>query len=41
MELIDFMDMSKLQKIQDDFSNVTGLAAIAVDVKGRVYHRRK
>ena len=34
MELKDFMDMSKLQKIQDDFSNVTGLAAIAVDVKG-------
>ena len=34
MELKDFMDMSKLQKIQDDFSNVTGLAAIAVDMKG-------
>ena len=27
MELKDFMDLSKLQKIQDDFSNATGLAA--------------
>ena len=30
MELKEFMDVSKLQKIQDDFSNATGLAAIAV-----------
>lgn len=34
MELKDFMDLSKLQKIQDDFSNATGLAAIAVGIKG-------
>jgi ligand-binding sensor protein len=34
MELKDFMDMSKLQKIQDDFSNATGLAAIAVGKHG-------
>lgn len=34
MELKDFMDMSKLQKIQDDFSNATGLAAIAVGIHG-------
>ncbi len=30
MDLREFMDMKKLQKIQDDFSNATGLAAIAV-----------
>lgn len=35
MELKDFMDLSKLQKIQDDFSNATGLAAIAVDMNGQ------
>lgn len=34
MELKDFMDVSKLQKIQDDFSNATGLAAIAVGTDG-------
>lgn len=34
MELKDFMDLSKLQKIQDDFSNATGLAAIAVGKNG-------
>ncbi len=34
MELKDFMDLSKLQKIQDDFSNATGLAAIAVGLNG-------
>ena len=34
MELKDFMDLSKLQKIQDDFSNATGLAAIAVGIDG-------
>ena len=28
------MDLSKLQKIQDDFSNATGLAAIAVGMDG-------
>lgn len=34
MELKDFMDLDKLQKIQDDFSNATGLAAIAVGIHG-------
>ncbi len=27
MELKDFMDLSKLQEIQDNFSDATGLAA--------------
>lgn len=34
MELKDFMDLSKLQEIQDSFSNSTGLAAIAVGKNG-------
>lgn len=34
MELRDFMDLSKLQQIQDQFSEATGLAAIAVDNHG-------
>lgn len=34
MKLIDFMDMAHLQKIQDAFSDATGLAAIAVDAEG-------
>ncbi len=34
MELKDFMDLKKLQKIQNDFSNATGLAAIAVGKNG-------
>lgn len=34
MELKDFMDLSKLQQIQDSFSNATGLAAIAVGIHG-------
>lgn len=34
MELKEFMDLSKLQKIQDDFSDATGLAAIAVGLNG-------
>ena len=34
MDIRDFMDLSKLQEIQDSFSNATGLAAIAVDNKG-------
>ena len=34
MYLKDFMDLDKLQKIQDMFSNATGLAAIAVDQDG-------
>ncbi len=34
MELKDFMDLSKLQQIQDNFSNATGLAAIAVGKNG-------
>ena len=35
MELKEFMDISKLQKIQDNFSNATGLAAIAVGNDGQ------
>jgi len=34
MELKDFMDMSELQQIQDNFSDATGLAAIAVGKHG-------
>lgn len=34
MNIRDFMDLNKLQQIQDSFSNATGLAAIAVDDKG-------
>lgn len=34
MEIREFLDISKLQKIQDDFSNATGLAAIAVGMDG-------
>ncbi|MCD7826496.1 MAG: PocR ligand-binding domain-containing protein [Clostridiaceae bacterium] len=34
MDIRDFMDLSKLQEIQDKFSNATGLAAIAVDMNG-------
>lgn len=34
MELKDFMDLSKLQRIQDKFSDATGLAAIAVGIHG-------
>lgn len=34
MELKDFMNMNKLQEIQDNFSEATGLAAIAVGKNG-------
>ena len=34
MELKDFMDLNKLQEIQDSFSDSTGLAAIAVGKNG-------
>lgn len=34
MKLSDFMDISHLQKIQDTFSQATGLAAIAIDMDG-------
>lgn len=34
MELKDFMDLKRLQEIQDNFSNATGLAAIAVGKDG-------
>lgn len=34
MELKDFMDMKKLQEIQNNFSEATGLAAIAVGKNG-------
>lgn len=34
MDIRQFMDMDRLQQIQDQFSKATGLAAIAVDAKG-------
>lgn len=34
MKILDFIEQSELQKIQDLFSTATGLAAIAVDAKG-------
>lgn len=34
MKISDFMDLEQLQNIQDQFSNATGLAAIAVDADG-------
>ena len=34
MKISDFMDLSELQKIRDQFSDATGLAAIAVDAEG-------
>ncbi|RKI41006.1 chemotaxis protein [bacterium D16-51] len=34
MDIRDFMDLDKLQTLQDKFSDATGLAAIAVDDKG-------
>ena len=34
MELKDFMNMNKLQEIQNNFSEATGLAAIAVGKNG-------
>lgn len=34
MDIREFLDISKLQEIQDAFSDATGLAAIAVDNKG-------
>ena len=34
MKLTDFMDVALLQRIQDQFSSATGLAAIAVDDQG-------
>ena len=34
MEIKDFMDLSKLQAIQDKFSDATGLAAISVGMDG-------
>lgn len=34
MDIKEFIDLKKLQDIQDQFSDATGLAAIAVDAKG-------
>ncbi len=34
MNIRDFIDISKLQAVQDGFSNATGLAAVVVDSKG-------
>lgn len=39
MELKEFMDISKLQKIQDKFSDATGLAAIAVGNGRTIFNR--
>lgn len=35
MNIRDFMDIQKMQKVQDEFSNATGLAAIAIDNDGQ------
>lgn len=35
MQIKDFMDLKTLQKLQDQFSDATGLAAIAVDAEGK------
>ncbi len=40
MEIRDFMDLSKLQQLQDKFSEATGLAAIAIDSKGEYITRQ-
>lgn len=34
MKLSDFMDITHLQKVQDAFSEATGLAAVAIDTEG-------
>ena len=34
MDIIDFIDLEELQKMQDTFSLATGMAAITVDLKG-------
>ena len=34
MNIRDFMDLNKLQELQDKFASATGLAAIAVDNDG-------
>lgn len=34
MKLTDFMDITQLQRIQDAFSEATGLAAVAIDTDG-------
>lgn len=39
MKISDFMDMQVLQSIQDQFSDATGLAAIAVDAEGNYITR--
>ena len=39
MELKDFMDLKALQELQDNFSEATGLAAIAVDQNGEYLTR--
>lgn len=35
MELLDFVDMEELQKMQDTFSLATGMAAVTVDLEGK------
>lgn len=39
MDIKKFMDLQALQKIQDQFSDATGLAAISVDAKGNYITR--
>ena len=39
MKLSDFMDISHLQKVQDAFSEATGLAAVAIDTDGNYITR--
>lgn len=35
MKIEDFIDLKELQRIQDQFSDATGLAAIAIDTEGK------
>ena len=39
MKIKDFMDLDKLQSIQDQFSDATGLAVIIVDAEGNYVTR--
>ena len=39
MKIKDFMDLDKLQSIQDQFSDATGLAVIIVDTEGNYVTR--
>ena len=39
MKLSDFMDITQLQKVQDAFSEATGLAAVTIDTDGNYITR--